>query len=88
MVEIVRQTYIKGFFISTVLPSDTHGLYETMVFETNADNEVITWNEVYNRHSQTKQEAKETHNEAVIIYEFKHFIQISKNSSMETDING
>ena len=29
MVEIVRQTFIKGFFISTVLPSDNHGLYET-----------------------------------------------------------
>ena len=77
MVEIVRQTFIKGFFISTVLPSDTHGLYETMVFETNADNEVITWNEVYVKHSQTKQEAKETHNETVIIWE-----------NMEIDING
>ena len=77
MVEIVRQTYINGFFISTVLHTDTHGLYETMVFETNADNEVITWNELYVKHSQTKQEAKETHNETLIIWE-----------NMETDING
>tara|TARA_R100000908_G_C3751650_1_gene146202 strand:- start:2413 stop:2637 length:225 start_codon:yes stop_codon:yes gene_type:complete len=69
IVEIVRQTYIKGFYISTVLPKDTIGLYETMVFKTNSNNEVIDWTELYVNRFKTKEEAKINHNEVISIFE-------------------
>jgi hypothetical protein len=69
LVEIVRQTYIKGFFISTVLPPDTVGLYETMVFKTDSNNEVIDWSELYTDRYKTKEQAKENHNKVVSIFE-------------------
>ncbi len=69
LVEIVRQTYIKGFFISTVLPKDMNGLYETMVFKTDSNNEVIDWSELYTDRYKTKEQAKENHNKVVSIFE-------------------
>ena len=69
MSEIIRQTFIEGYLVSTVLPLDTRGLYETMVFKTNTDNEVIVWSAIYSDHYETKQEAKENHNETVVMYE-------------------
>ena len=61
MIEIIKQTNVNGYFISTVLPPDTNGLYETMIFETDNNNKVIDWSEIYYDHYETKQEALKNH---------------------------
>ena len=60
--KLIKRTTVNGFLISTVLPADTNGLYETMIFQCEESGEVSNWAELDVHHYKTKEEALKEHN--------------------------
>lgn len=63
--KMIKQTKVNGFLISTVLPADTEGNYETMVFQTDPFGKVTDWGELDLKYYSTEKLAIEDHDELV-----------------------
>jgi hypothetical protein len=63
--KMIKQTRVNGFLISTVLPADTEGHYETMVFQTDPFGKVTDWSNLDVKYSSTEKLAIEDHDELV-----------------------
>lgn len=63
--KMIKQTRVNGFLISTVLPADTEGHYETMVFQTDPFGKVTDWGELEVKYYSTEKLAIEDHDELV-----------------------
>ena len=63
--KLIKRTTVNGFVISTVLPNDTNGLYETMIFQCEESGQVDNWSELDVHHYKTKEKALKDHNRLV-----------------------
>ena len=69
--KMLKQTKVNGFLISTVLPADTEGRYETMIFQCNKSGKVTDWSSLDVIHYDTEEQAIEDHSERVKEWENK-----------------
>ena len=62
----VMRTKTKWYLVSTVLPTDTHGKYETMVFPLDKHGDVTSYQELDVEHYYTIEQAKQGHETMVL----------------------
>jgi|TARA_R110002051_G_scaffold158984_2_gene230316 hypothetical protein len=62
----VARTKTKWYLVSTVLPTDTHGMYETMVFPLNKSGDVASNQELEVQHYESRHLAEEGHKKIVL----------------------